>query len=114
MRKQKVPELIEFVHTSKEIRPDGVVKGVGPHVGCVLARRIRVRSANGRFRSAISIGWSQVNRASGDEFNKEWAIRIARGRAIKSAFIPFPHKLTSTYCRVLERAERYFKNIDWA
>ena len=114
MRKQKVPELIEFVHTSKEIRPDGIVKGVGPLVGCVLARRIRVRSANGRFRSAISVGWSQVNRSAGDEFDKKMAIRIARGRAIKSAFIPFPPRITSAYCRVMERAERYFKDIDWA
>ena len=114
MRKQKVPELIEFVHTNKEVRPDGVTKGVGPHIGCVLARRVRVRGGDGRFQSAISIGWSQVNRSMGDEFDKKNAIRIARKRAIGVAYLPVPSKTAPVYDRMMERATRYFKSNDWA
>lgn len=115
MRKQKVPELIEFVHSSREVRPDGTVKGTGPLIGCVIARRVRGRHPyTGRFESRISLGWSKVNLSQGDSFNKERAIAIARGRAIVGNSPEMPRKIAPAYNRMVDRAERYFQSNDWA
>lgn len=115
MRKQKVPELIEFIHSKTETRPDGTVVGVGPHIGCVLARRVRCRHRfTGQFRSGFSIGWSQVNRSAGDSFDKDEAVRIARERAILGNEPALTRKMRKPYERMIERATRYFKNLHWA
>lgn len=115
MRKQKVPELIEFIHSSRETRPDGTVKGTGPLIGCVIARRVRGRnSRNGQFEPRISIGWSKVNRSMGDKFDKERAIDIARGRAIVGNSPEMPRKIAPAFRRMELRAARYFKFTDWA
>lgn len=114
MRKQKVPELIEFVHASTETRPDGSVVGVGPHIGCVLARRVRVRDADtGQFKSVIGIGWSKVNVSAGDTFDKDRAVQIARGRAIHGNEPAIPRKLMKPHERMADRAERYFQDLFW-
>lgn len=115
MKKQKVPELIEFIHSNRETRPDGTVKGTGPLIGCVLARRVRGRNSNtGQFEPRISLGWSKVNLSGGDEFDKTQALNIARGRAIAGASPAMPRKIAPAYQRMLERAGRYFKMTDWA
>lgn len=114
MSKQKVPELVEFIHAGKEVRPDGTVKGVGPHIGCVLARRVKVRNTKGRFESAISIGWSKVNSTAGDEFDKEKAMEIARGRAITGSAPSLPRQLERAYNNMCDRASAYFKGVYWA
>lgn len=115
MRKQKVPELIEYIHSSKENRPDGSVKGVGPLIGCVVARRVRTRNfLTGRFTSGIAIGWSKVNISAGDEFDKERAVDIARGRAIVGSSPAMPRQVTPVYNNMFIRATAYFKNVGWA
>lgn len=115
MRKQKVPELIEFIHSSRETRPDGTVIGVGPLIGCVLARRVRGRHpCTGQFESRISLGWSKVNRSKGDKFDKNCAIDIARRRAIVGNSPEMPSKIAPAYHRMEARAERYFKFTFWA
>lgn len=118
MRKQKVPELIEFIHSSRETRPDGTVKGTGPLIGCVIARRVRGRNIHtGKFEPRISLGWSKVNRSKGDKFDKERAIDIARGRAIVGNSPEMPRKIAPAYERMEERAARYFQFtnfINWA
>ena len=115
MRKQKVPELIEFIHSSRETRPDGTVKGTGPLIGCVIARRVRGRNIHtGQFEPRISIGWSKVNISKGDKFDKVKALDIARGRAIAGAAPEMPRKIASAYGRMEERAARYFQFTNWA
>jgi hypothetical protein len=115
MRKQKVPELIEFIHAKTETRPDGTVVGVGPHIGCVIARRVRCRNRfTGRFKSAYSVGWSQVNVNAGDTFNKEDAVKIARKRAITGNAPAITRKMLKPYERMFDRAARYFQFITWA
>lgn len=119
MRSQKVPELIEFVHSEYEprINENGRVHhiGVGPLVGCVLARRVRVRSRRtGQFTSAISLGWSQCARNLGDKFDKNTAVSIARGRAIAGSSPAMTRKIAPSFERMEERASRYFQNISWA
>lgn len=112
MKKQKVPELIEYIHADSENR-DGSVVGVGPLIGCVLARRVRYRQGDGKFGSGISIGWSKVNKSAGDKFTKKDAVEFARNRAISLNYGEVPRKLTNHYLRMIGRANRYFKNIDW-
>lgn len=115
MRKQKVPELIEFIHSSRETRPDGTVKGTGPLIGCVLARRVRGRNAyTGQFEPRISIGWSKVNRSMGDKFSKTEAVRIARERAIIGNAPSMPRKIAPAFERMEDRAARYFQFTNWA
>jgi hypothetical protein len=115
MSKQKVPELIEFVHSNKELRADGSIKGVGPLIGCVIARRVRTRNIfNGQFQSEISIGWSQCAINMGDEFDKERAVKIARGRAIAGAAPQITRKIAPTFDRMVDRAARYFKQCNFA
>ena len=115
MRKQKVPELIEYIHSSREVRPDGTVKGTGPLIGCVVARRVRTRNfLTGRFSSGIAIGWSKVNTSAGDEFNKKTAVEIARGRAIVGSSPSIPRQVIPVYNGMVERASAYFKDVDWA
>jgi hypothetical protein len=141
MRKQKVPELIEFIHSKTEVRPDGTQKGVGPLIGCVIARRVRCRDHIGRFSSGISLGWSKVNPtgktlkckkkfvyvhsakelvpfwltvSEPDQFDKEEAVRIARERAIYGSSPTMPVKIAPAFDRMVDRAERYFKNLSWA
>lgn len=114
MRKQKVPELIEFIHAGTELRANGRLVGVGPHIGCVIARRVRSRATDGRFTSAISLGWSQVNRNAGDTFNKADAVKIARERAITGNSPAITRKMMKPYERMFDRAERYFKHLWWA
>lgn len=115
MKKQKVPELIEFIHSKRETRPDGTVKGTGPLIGCVIARRVRGRNSyTGKFESRISLGWSKVNASAGDSFNKNLALKIARGRAIAGNSPEMPHKIFVAYDRMIERAARYFKFTNWA
>ena len=115
MRKQKVPELIEFIHRNREIRPDGTVIGVGPLIGCVLARRVRGRNpSTGQFEPRISIGWSKVNLSMGDKFNKKEAVKYARERAIVGNSPEMPRKISPAFRRMEQRAERYFKFTNWA
>lgn len=110
-----MPELIEFIHSSREVRPDGTVKGTGPLIGCVLARRVRGRNQlTGQFEPRISLGWSKVNISAGDVFDKERAVNIARGRAIVGNSPEMPRKIASAYERMEERALRYFQSTDWA
>lgn len=114
MRKQKVPELIEFIHSKTENR-DGTVVGVGPLIGCVLARRVRGRHPfTGQFEPRISLGWSKVNRSKGDKFDKKEAVRLARERAILGNAPELPRKMYAPYDRMEARAERYFKNTFFA
>jgi hypothetical protein len=115
MRKQKVPELIEFIHSKRETRPDGTVKGTGPLIGCVIARRVRGRNSyTGQFEPRISLGWSKVNVSEGDTFDKKRALKIARGRAIVGNSPEMPYKISAAYDRMMERSARYFKFINWA
>lgn len=115
MSKQKVPELIEFIHAGKEVRSNGWVKGIGPLIGCVVARRVRTRNyLTGQFTSGISIGWSKVNVSAGDEFDKEKAVEIARGRAIVGSSPAVPRQIIPIYNKMVERASSYFKNVRWA
>lgn len=115
MRKQKVPELIEFVHANRETRPDGTIKGTGPLIGCVVARRVRCRNSyTGRFEPRISLGWSKVNRTAGDEFDKDMAVAIARARAIVGSAPSMPFKIAPVFERMEERAARYFQFMNWA
>ena len=114
MKKQKVPELIEFIHAKTEIR-DGTTVGVGPLIGCVLARRVRGRNFyTGKFEPRISLGWSKVNRGMGDKFDKKEGIRIARERAILGNAPSMPRKILPHIFRMENRAARYFQCIDWA
>lgn len=115
MRKQKVPELIEFIHSNRETRPDGSVVGVGPLIGCVLARRVRGRDPyTGKFEPRISIGWSKVNRSMGDKFDKNEGIRIARERAILGNAPYMPRKIARAFTHMEDRAARYFQFTNWA
>ncbi len=119
MRSQKVPELIEFVHSEYEPRINNKGRvhhiGVGPLVGCVLARRVRGRNCyTGKFESRISLGWSKVNVSAGDSFDKERAVDIARGRAIVGASPKMPRKIAPSFERMEDRAARYFQFTNWA
>lgn len=115
MRKQKVPELVEYIHSGREVRSDGSVVGVGPLIGCVLARRVRGRNIHtGQFEPRIAIGWSKVNRSMGDKFDKNEGIRLARERAILGNAPSMPRKIASAYVRMEDRAARYFQFTNWA
>ena len=121
----KNQELVEFVHARRKkvlekVVLDGNTAFVekyipdGPLIGCVLAKRVVVRGGNGKFRSAISMGWSQVNRSEGDTFKKNEAIRIARERANGCQFELPPKKAVEIWERMADRASRYFQRLDWA
>lgn len=110
---KKANEIIEFVHANS-VRVNGEIVPDGPHIGCVLAKTTRIRRGDGTFGSAITIGWSQVNRNAGDKFNRTEAIRVARRRANSVSYDAPPRKAKKIYMKMVGRANRYFKNLQWA
>lgn len=112
--KHRNSELVEFVHEKTKKMPDGTIKGVGPLVGCVLARRVRFKCRKtGKFKSGVSVSWSKVNRSSNDVFDKGTALSIARGRAMTGAEPSMPSGIAPVFNRMVDRASRYFKNISF-
>lgn len=110
---RKAKEIVEFVHANSLRIGDKSVP-TGPLIGCVLAKTVRVRRGDGRFGSAKSVGWSQVNRTMGDSFDKKEALRVARQRANDVLYDTAPKKVLKVMDRMYLRADRYFKGVDWA
>lgn len=113
MNNKKSVEIVEFVHANSKRNGDISIPD-GPRIGCVVAKTVRVRRGDGKFGSAISIGWSQVNRKAGDKFNRTEALRIARKRANEVSYMTPPRKARKVYARMVDRAERYFQKLYWA
>jgi hypothetical protein len=70
-------------------------------VGVVLAKK----TSNG----SVGIGWSLCNPR--DEFNKQYAVDIALGRAENFGGVDaVPFSLADDYNAIYDRAKRYFKD----
>jgi len=69
---------------------------------------IAVKDPQDRYR----IGWSFVNRKSGDKFDKEMGLSIALGRTLQTHICKkkIPQDVVPVLSSMKERAERYFKN----
>jgi hypothetical protein len=58
----------------------------------------------------VSCGWSKCNTAAGDVFDKELALKIAEGRAIKTMWNnQLPGSYIKEMATIQERGVRYFK-----
>lgn len=74
----------------------------GEKIGIMLADKVE-----GKLR----IGYSAVNYLKGDVFNKEFGLRIARGRMSKSRVL-VKDKLAETIVVFADRAKKYFQDAE--
>jgi hypothetical protein len=62
----------------------------------------------------ICYGWSYTNTKAGDRFDKAKARTIAFGRAENGwgDSVLVPHSVNKVLCRMVDRAEGYYKNFN--
>jgi len=75
----------------------------GSRVGLVLATKLE----NG----SVCLGWSLCATKLGDEFNSDYAFKIAFGRAHSLGGVDsVPRSVAKDYTIIMERASRYFND----
>lgn len=58
----------------------------------------------------VHIGWSKVNSAAGDKFDKHRGVEIAISRSQKGSVAPVPDSILHDYLYFVDRCRRYFKD----
>jgi hypothetical protein len=79
------------------------VRKNGNLIGAVVGVKIDSQS--------FGVGWSQCNINKGDIFDKNRALIIARGRAIKGTSSSMPINVREIYSHMVERCNRYFQGL---
>lgn len=79
-------------------------KGTMQPVGIIVATKIS--------GDRVGIGWSLTATSKGDVFDPEKGATIALNRAIEGFNKTLPDSITEQFCRVRDRAVRYFKNCE--
>ena len=78
----------------------------GHNVGVVLAKCCE--------DGYVRIGFSLCNINSGDKFDKAMGIQMAEGRAEKSNSLIIPYSLDKNILRIIDRADKHFKDKPFA